>query len=185
MHPRQEKAAWSIRGIHSCTCIRPATHTEALSAPSSLRFLPLVLRLCVLNRRLQEQHSARILCGSAAHPAPRSSGPSASCAARDVAPRTSPASSSSSSLRVPTAVTTCPGTAQIPATPAAQPSMPQPRVTSRLAVPHSHLGMSPPSPAALRGGDTCPKVPPRQQGGYRAEGGTRAALATLSEEGMT
>lgn len=56
------QSSWSSRGIHSCTCIRPG-QTEGLSDVPSLRFLPLVLLISLLNRQFQEQHSAWILSG--------------------------------------------------------------------------------------------------------------------------
>lgn len=64
----QERALRSIQGTRSCTCIRPRPDTEAFSAPSSLRFLPLVFPISPLNRQFQEEHSARILSGFTAHP---------------------------------------------------------------------------------------------------------------------
>lgn len=67
----QEWAVRSIRGICHCTCIRHRPDTEGFSAPSSLRFLPLVFPISPLNRRFQGEHSARILSGFTAHPALR------------------------------------------------------------------------------------------------------------------
>lgn len=61
----------SIQGIHSCTCIRHQPDTEGFSAPSSLCFLPLVFPISPLNRRFQQEHSARILSGFTVHPALR------------------------------------------------------------------------------------------------------------------
>lgn len=73
MHPllprRKGQCGASGESTAAPASVRP--DTEAFSAPSSLRFLPLVLPVCALNRRFQEEHSARILWGFAAHPALR------------------------------------------------------------------------------------------------------------------
>lgn len=86
LQERVVRSSQSIWGIHSCTCIRCWPDTEGFSAPSSLRFLPLVFPSSALNRRFQRstvprfslvlqciRHSMHYPCGPLSSSLPASS----------------------------------------------------------------------------------------------------------------